>query len=33
MKKFLAILVLGLLFCSNSISADAVLTPKKVRTM
>ena len=26
-------MVLGLIFCSNSISADAVLTPKKVRTM
>ena len=33
MKKFLAILVLGLIFCNNSIAVDAVSTPKKVRTM
>ena len=26
-------MVLGLIFCSNSISADVVSTPKKVRTM
>jgi len=33
MKKILGILVLGLIFCSNSISADVVSTPNKVRTM
>ena len=32
MKKFLGILVLGLMFCNTSIS-DAIYTPQQIRTM